>query len=94
MMAEARSPERELSPPDADDLQCDWCGAGREIRIESEGGRAFGVVVKPTLTCEGCFTGKDDGPCFDDLQLAEEYEAEQEAERVHQINEQHRAKII
>ncbi len=68
-------------PPEADDPQCDWCGNWRDVRVQSEGGRAFGITVKPALTCEDCFTGQDDGPCFDDLQTAEEYFGEQEAKR-------------
>lgn len=76
-----------MTPPDADGLQCDWCGAGSEIRVESEGD---GWKTKPSLTCEECFTGTDDGPCFDDLETAEEYFGEQEAERGDYLLEQRR----
>lgn len=60
--------ERRMTPPEPDGPTCDWCGAEGEIRVESEG--LAGTRHKPSITCEDCFTGHDEGPCFDDLALA------------------------
>ena len=69
-----------------DGLTCEGCGGWRDVRIETEGyGR-----IKPSLTCKDCFTPTDTGPCFDDLETAEEYFGEREAERGAYLYEQQR----
>ncbi len=73
-------------PPEWEGPTCDYCGAGGDVRVESEGcGR-----VKPSLVCEDCFTGQDDGPCFDDLQTAEDYAGEREDLRADYLMDQAR----
>lgn len=49
--------------------QCCYCGAIQaEFRVLDYDG------YRPSeLTCEDCFTGGDEGPCFDDLPTIEEY---------------------
>ena len=49
--------------------ECPHCGATEGLRIKCDGGEfAFGYRIAPVeYTCEGCFTGTDDGPSFDDL---------------------------
>jgi DNA (cytosine-5)-methyltransferase 1 len=42
---------------------CPYCGATEGLRVKSNGGG----FEEPEYTCEGCFTGSDDGPGFDDL---------------------------
>lgn len=46
--------------------ECPYCGATEGLRIASRD--PWGGNVE--LICEGCFTGQDDGPCFDDLPAA------------------------
>jgi len=43
--------------------ECPYCGATEGLRVKSNGAG----FEAPEFTCEGCFTGTDDGPCFDDL---------------------------
>ena len=43
--------------------KCPYCGATEGLRVKCAG---YGRIA-PEYTCEGCFTGTDDGPCFDDL---------------------------
>jgi hypothetical protein len=43
--------------------ECPYCGATDGLRMKCDGGG----YVAPEYTCEGCFTGTDDGPNFDDL---------------------------
>jgi hypothetical protein len=52
--------------------ECPYCGSTEGLRVTSDGGMfAFGRCVEaPEYTCEGCFTGTDTGPCFDDLPAA------------------------
>ena len=73
-------------PPEWEGPSCDWCGGGDDIRVQTEGCRHIPAM----LTCEECFTGTDDGPCFDDLQTAEEYYGEQEAARADYLHDQAR----
>jgi hypothetical protein len=44
--------------------ECAFCGTREGLRVVCEG---WGVGVGPDYRCEGCFTGTDTGPCFDDL---------------------------
>jgi len=76
------------SPPEADDPQCDYCGGWKDVRVESDVFKPF--QTKPTLVCEECFTSTDTGPCFDDLQTAEEYYGEQEADKADYLYQQQR----
>ena len=75
-------------PPEWDGPTCDYCGAD-DARVECPAiGRSKAVLV-----CEQCFTSPEDGRkdrCFDDLQFAEEYYAEMEAERADAMMEQRR----
>ena len=74
------------SPPEDDGPQCDYCGTWGDIRVQTEGcGR-----IKPVLSCENCFTGQDDGPCFDDLEAAEDYAQEQADMRADYLHDQQR----
>jgi hypothetical protein len=43
--------------------ECPYCGATKGLRYKHRG---YGPVA-PEVTCEACFTPRDDGPCFDDL---------------------------
>jgi hypothetical protein len=43
--------------------ECPYCGATDGLRMKCDGGG----YVAPEYTCGDCFTGTDDGPCFDDL---------------------------
>lgn len=43
--------------------ECPYCSATEGLRYKHRG---YGPVA-PEVTCEGCFTPRDDGPCFDDL---------------------------
>lgn len=43
--------------------ECPYCGETKNLRIVCP---AIGKCG-PVYTCEDCFTGRDDGPCFDDL---------------------------
>lgn len=56
---------------------CDYCGTDKGVRVAHRGWGG----VKDSLICEDCFTGADDGPCFDDLQLAAEYYEDMADER-------------
>ncbi|PWJ88401.1 hypothetical protein C8D77_111124 [Mesorhizobium loti] len=47
----------------AEKLECPYCGATKGLRYKHRG---YGPVP-PEVTCEGCFTPRDDGPTFDDL---------------------------
>lgn len=51
-----------MAPPSAG-VECPYCGATSGLRYKHRG---YGPVA-PEVTCEGCFTPRDDGPCFDDL---------------------------
>lgn len=44
-------------------IECPYCGATEGLRVRCDGGG----YIAPEYTCENCFTGQDDGPCFDDL---------------------------
>jgi predicted RNA-binding Zn-ribbon protein involved in translation (DUF1610 family) len=46
--------------------QCPYCGDTEGLRLKCDGGG----YAAPEYTCEACFTGTDDGPCFDDLPSA------------------------
>lgn len=48
---------------------CDYCGGTENVRVAHRGYASVGEG----LICEDCFVGSDDGPCFDDLQLASDY---------------------
>ncbi len=73
-------------PPQWEGPTCDWCGADENIRIQTEGCGAM-----PALrTCEDCFTGPDDGPCFDDLQTVAEHAQEQADIRADYLHDQAR----
>ena len=54
--------------------ECPYCGITEGLRIKSDGGLStFGfLLMPPEYTCEDCFAGTDDGPCFDDLPAVEE----------------------
>jgi hypothetical protein len=47
----------------AEKPECPYCGATEGLRVACKG---FGPFA-PDYICETCFTGQDDGPCFDDL---------------------------
>jgi hypothetical protein len=55
-----------LANPKRTRPECPYCGADEGLRVKCAG---YGDVA-PEYTCEACFTGSDDGPCFDDLNLA------------------------
>lgn len=44
---------------------CPYCGTTHGLRIASRDPR---IGYAPDFICEACFTGQDDGPCFDDLE--------------------------
>ena len=67
-------------PPEPDGPTCDMCGDWGEIRVECEGMYVKGRTLPPLMICADCFTGQDDGPCFDDLPLAADVEREQAEE--------------
>ena len=46
---------------------CPYCGTTHGLRIT---GRDPRIGYAPDYICEACFTGQDDGPCFDDLDPA------------------------
>lgn len=46
--------------------RCAYCGTAAGLRRVHDG---YGCIA-PEFTCETCFTGQDDGPCFDDLPAA------------------------
>ena len=73
-----------MSAPEATDPTCDYCGDESEIRVSCEG---YGKIP-PSLVCNDCFTSLDDGPCFDDLQLVQEYFQDREDERGDYLYEQ------
>jgi len=77
-------------PPEWDGPTCDWCGTGDDVRVQCEGK----WHVKPVLTCEECFTGQDEGPCFDDLQPADEYYQDEADERADAMMEQRRDRLM
>jgi len=73
-------------PPEWEGPTCDGCGSGGDIRVHTDGwGR-----IPPGLTCEECFTGQDDGPCFDDLQTADDYAQEEADMRADFLHDQQR----
>jgi hypothetical protein len=43
--------------------ECPYCGTSVGLRYKHRG---YGPVP-PEVTCEACFTPRDDGPTFDDL---------------------------
>lgn len=47
-------------------VECPYCGTTSGLRVASDGGG----YIAPEYSCEACFTGQDDGPCFDDLPAA------------------------
>jgi hypothetical protein len=47
--------------------ECPYCGTTVGLRMSCDGGG----YIAPEYTCETCFMGTDDGPCFDDLQPLE-----------------------
>jgi len=74
-------------PPESDGPTCEFCGNGGEIRVLHEGWGKVPVC----LSCDDCFSpSDDDGPCFDDLQLAVDYFREQEEERGDYLLQQRR----
>ena len=64
-------------PPEWEGPTCDYCGTGEDIRVNCPGFYYRGKNHPAELVCEECFTGQDDGPCFDDLQTADDYAEEQ-----------------
>ena len=44
-------------------IECPYCCTTEGLRYLHKG---YGPVA-PEVICEGCFTPRDDGPCFDDL---------------------------
>lgn len=44
---------------------CPYCGTTHGLRIT---GRDPRIGYAPDYICADCFTGQDDGPCFDDLE--------------------------
>lgn len=44
---------------------CPYCGTTHGLRIASRDPR---IGHAPDFICADCFTGQDDGPCFDDLE--------------------------
>ena len=56
----APEPKTEMTP------DCSYCGATEGLRVWCDGGG----YTAPEYTCEVCFTGTDDGPCFDELKPA------------------------
>lgn len=44
---------------------CPYCGTTHGLRIASRDPR---LGYAPDFICADCFTAKDDGPCFDDLE--------------------------
>lgn len=48
-------------------LECPYCGTTHGLRIKSVNPRTG--EIDPI--CSDCFTGMDDGPCFDDLKPVE-----------------------
>lgn len=46
--------------------ECDFCGAPASETELRELSESYGTIPA-TVTCAECFTGSDDGPCFDDL---------------------------
>ena len=64
-------------PPEWEGPTCNWCGGGDDVRVLNKADKVFGA----DLICADCFTGKGDGPCFDDLQPAAEYYQDEADER-------------
>lgn len=44
--------------------ECPYCGERERLRISCQGMPGWD---DPGYICPACFTGTDDGPCFDDL---------------------------
>ena len=53
---------------------CEYCDETEGLRIPYAFYGPEGSKWGPSFVCEECFTGPDTGPCFDDLQTAEEYD--------------------
>jgi hypothetical protein len=77
-------------PPEWEGPTCDYCGTGESLRVECPSFYHRGKTHPPALICEDCFTGTDDGPCFDDLQTAAEYYQEQADMRADYLHDQQR----
>jgi hypothetical protein len=48
-------------------IECAYCGTTNGLRIHHEPLPGWGERYEADYVCEDCFTGQDDGPCFDDL---------------------------
>jgi hypothetical protein len=57
---------RRLRPQGPAKPECPYCGATEGLRVKSSGSG----IEAPEYTCEGCFTGTDDSPSFDDLRTS------------------------
>lgn len=44
-------------------IECPYCGQTEGLRVACDGG---GYIATDYI-CAACFTGQEDGPCFDDL---------------------------
>ncbi len=77
-------------PPEWEGPTCDYCGSGEDVRVQCEGFFFRGKNRPATLVCEGCFVNTDTGPCFDDLQTAEDHAQEQADLRADYLHDQAR----
>ncbi len=81
-------------PPEWEGPTCSYCGKGEALRVECESFYHRGLRTEAALICEDCFTGTDTGPCFDDLQTAEDCardEADMRADYLHDQQRDERA---
>ena len=76
-------------PPEWGGPTCDYCGTGEDIRVQCPG-FYYRKSHPAALVCEDCFTGQDDGPCFDDLQPVAEHEQEKADLRADYLHDQAR----
>ncbi len=84
---------RLAGPPEWEGPTCDYCGQqADDARVHCEGFFYQGKNRPATLVCEECFTGTDDGPCFDDLQPASEYYRDQADLRADYLMDQARGR--
>ena len=80
-----RSPDEDHRGP-----SCDYCGDWRALRVACPGHYFRGRNHPPEIVCKDCFTGQDDGPCFDDLQTVAEYAEELEDVRADYLHDRQR----